>query len=111
MSSYTRKDLNQKSVDYVSNKIKEGYKVRHKSNDSECKETFFNLEKKIGKNEVWNEWISYGIDRNGDFSFCADIRLNNRQKDLVKWKCFNAYDKVFADTREEADDLWLKKNC
>lgn len=101
----TRKELNQRAKDYIAKRISEGYKIRCNNNDNACRDQSIVLEKKIGKGEVWYEWIHYGLDESGDFVFTAEITLNGKRQNFIRWKYFHAYDKTFSSTKEEAEAL------
>lgn len=107
---FTRKELNQKAIDYVNQKVKEGWKIGYKYSDNSCKDQFYRLELKVNKGDLWYEFISYGLDENRNYYFHVESFLNGKKQGFHKSLWHNAYDKFFAETKEEAEDLWLKHN-
>ena len=108
---FTRKELNQKAIDYVNNKIKDGWVIIYRNNDSSCRDQFYNIERKVSNTEKLGELISFGLNREGDYEVTIEKFHNGiRTSEFTRSTFYNAYDKVFASTKGEAENLWLEHN-
>lgn len=106
---FTRKELNQKAIDYVNSKIKDGWVIIYRDNDSSCRDQFFNIERKVSNTEKLGELVSFGLDRFGDYEITiAKFHNGIRTSEFTRSTFYRAYDKVFASTKEEAENLWLE---
>ena len=99
MSIYTRKELDKKATAYIVTRIADGYKGSFNDEGKTQRRNFVVLEKKDGKDIIWQEFISYGIDDNGDYKFSAEVHLNGKRQNRFNWKFFAVDSNTFSDMK------------
>lgn len=104
----TLSELRKKSFDYIDQRISEGYKIGGNLYEKSCNHQFYHLYLERSKDELWDEWISFGINKEGDYEFRATYSLNGVKQNTIHWKYYNSYSTAFSNDKKEALDysMW-----